>query len=412
MDVYKNLLNKEILENIELPENLDELVIESVEKGYERMRQKKEQKKAAMVKRAAVILGIVAGGGLISIPVKAFVTSLVQERMEKIPQEELAESLDNVDAQQAEADSYSREYTDGEKERLAGLSKAYNQGTFPQGGLRQEETADKDLSGELYFAKDTATFYLPERELTDEELLQIIDFTTKRDYALEQRYEQEYGEERDRQQLEAKEELEAAGGLTEEKAKELGKEWLQKLYGETGEGMELSFYLDETENGPAYMFGYYLRSIRNCTILLDAQDGAIIRTDWNVVADDMDTQVSTASAEEKADELYQTARDTLENQLGLKADYEKVVMAYNDEDGMLGNLNGVSFIFVEADGRAHVVVMSAVSDKMKEYRARDSYESVEKEREARNAASAVRNGGEPKGRMIYKEMPVAGAGGN
>jgi hypothetical protein len=36
------------------------------------------------------------------------------------------------------------------------------------------------------YARDTGCFYLPERALTDEELLQILDFNSKRDFALEQ----------------------------------------------------------------------------------------------------------------------------------------------------------------------------------------------------------------------------------
>lgn len=405
MNVDKNLTKEDILENIELPDNLEQLVIDSVEKGYEHMKQKKEQKQASMVKRAAIILGITAAAGVISVPVKAFVTSLVQERMEQIPPEKINDSLENLDAQQTEADSYSREYTSGEKERLADLSQAYNQGTFPQNEVRQEKTADQTITGELYFAQDTSTFYLPARELTDEEILQIIDFATKRDYAVTQRYEQEEGAERNQQQQEAKKELAAAGGLTEEQAKELGKEWLQKLYGETGEGMELSFYLDEKDNKPVYMIGYYLRSIRNCTALLDAQDGSLISTHETMVTDDMETVVSIAAMEEKTDTLYQTAKETLVNQLGLKDEYEKVIMAYHDDDGKLGRLNSVCFIFVKSDGSAHEITISAVRGKIMAYQSWESYEACQAEKEAWIASTAVKNGGKPKGRLVYKEIP-------
>ena len=62
----------------------------------------------------------------------------------------------------------------------------------------------------------------------------------KRDYVLSQRTSQEYEEQR----REAREEIAAEGGITEEKAIELGKEWLNRLYGITGEGMELNHYPD------------------------------------------------------------------------------------------------------------------------------------------------------------------------
>ena len=50
---------KEILNSIELPDDLDRLIGDSVEKGYERMRRKTKIKKVSMVRRAAVIAGII-----------------------------------------------------------------------------------------------------------------------------------------------------------------------------------------------------------------------------------------------------------------------------------------------------------------------------------------------------------------
>ena len=108
----------------------------------------------------------------------------------------------------------------------------------------------------LYYAQDNSVFHLPERELTDEELLQIIDFQTKRDYVLSQRTSQEYEEQR----REAREEIAAEGGITEEKAIELGKEWLNRLYGITGEGMELNHYPDTDGDRHSYNVNFSIQS--------------------------------------------------------------------------------------------------------------------------------------------------------
>lgn len=405
MKADENRMAEKILENIELPENLDQLVADSVEKGYERMKRKKELKRAGMIKKAAVIVGIAAAGTSLSFPVRALVTSLVQERMEQIPQEELTQELENMDAQQAEANRYSRAYTAGEQERLESLSRAYNQGTFPQKELRQEKTSNQKVGTELYFAQDTATFCLPDRELTDEEILQIINFNTKRDYALAQRKEQEEGTESGQKELELKKELAAAGGLTEEKAKELGKGWLLKLYGETGEGMELSFYLEEEyprSQDPVYVIGYYLRSVRNSLVVLSAKDGSLIDTSETVAADELDAVVSTASAEEKAGALYQAAREALTNQLGMESDYEKVIMAYCDAEGHLGYLNQLTFLFVKSNGGVSEVTMSAVRDRMMGYREREDLEDYREEMERWLTGSAGANGSS--GTMVYKEM--------
>ena len=100
---------KEILNSIELPDDLDRLIGDSVEKGYERMRRKTKIKKVSMVRRAAVIAGIIAAGCLAAIPVKAWVSSLVQERMEQVPAEEQKELEKVTDSQTGNADTHSRE---------------------------------------------------------------------------------------------------------------------------------------------------------------------------------------------------------------------------------------------------------------------------------------------------------------
>ena len=123
---------KEILNSIELPDDLDRLIGDSVEKGYEHMRRKSKMKKVSMVRRAAVIAGIIAAGCLAAIPVKAWVSSLVQERMEQVPAEEQKELENVMDSQTVNADTYSREYTQEEKARDAELRKAYAGGTFPE----------------------------------------------------------------------------------------------------------------------------------------------------------------------------------------------------------------------------------------------------------------------------------------
>ena len=239
MDMKKNqhFNPGEIWESIELPDNLDLLIKNSVEEGYKRMQDKKKRTEKWRGKRMAAAVGIVVLGCAAAIPVKAFVTSLVQERMQHIPGEEIKEVESVMDSQEVNADSYSREYTQTEKERYGNLYRAYLQGTFPQGELRQEQTQKKETADSLYYARDTSTFCLPERELTDEELLQIIEFETKRDYVLSERTEPADITAEEKQ---AREQIAESGGITEEKAIALGTEWLHNLYGVSEKGMELN----------------------------------------------------------------------------------------------------------------------------------------------------------------------------
>ena len=77
MNVDKNLKQKDVIDKIELPEELDRLIEESVEKGYEIMKRNKVNKKAFMVKRAAIIIGILAVGGVAVMRVKGYVNCRV-----------------------------------------------------------------------------------------------------------------------------------------------------------------------------------------------------------------------------------------------------------------------------------------------------------------------------------------------
>lgn len=52
----------------------------------------------------------------------------------------------------------------------------------------QTESAEEAESLGFCFLVPNSTFYLPDRELTEEEMLQIIDFYAKRDYALAGQY--------------------------------------------------------------------------------------------------------------------------------------------------------------------------------------------------------------------------------
>lgn len=393
---------KEILDSIELPDNLDRLIGESVEKGYKRMQGKKKNKKAYMVKRAAVIAAVITAGCLAAIPVKAWVSSLVQERMEQVPEEELKEVESVMDGQMTDADSYSREYSQEEKAKYVELRKAYIQGTFPENELRQEKTADAALTDVLYYAQDTSVFYLPDRELTDEELLQIIDFQTKRDYILEQRTSREKEEEH----REAREQIAEAGGITEEKAIELGGEWLTRLYGITGEGMELNHYPDTDGDKPKYNVNFSIQSHAYYYFWLDSRNGELVCA-MNSMADDLDSEpLTTAVLEEKKEALCRTTEDYLTNQLGKEADYKRVVYSYREKDGRLDNFNQVRFYFIKEDGSAYEVTMNVSREAFSGFQLIDNYEEyVENYGKIREVAGGDgKTAAEPVSQPVYKDM--------
>lgn len=54
-----------------------------------------------------------------------------------------------------------------------------NEGVFPEGALKRIEAASEYNGNGVAFLASRGTFFLPEKALSDEEILQIIDFWEK-----------------------------------------------------------------------------------------------------------------------------------------------------------------------------------------------------------------------------------------
>lgn len=123
----------------------------------------------------------------------------VQERMHQVSQEEKEQYLYALNSSYASADSFSRELTAEEQSRLEELAEAYeNDGVFPEGQLLEIADVSGVAPDRICFLAETSTFYLPESALTDEDMLELIDFYVIREYSLlsgEQTQEYEVSEE-------------------------------------------------------------------------------------------------------------------------------------------------------------------------------------------------------------------------
>lgn len=121
---------------------------------------------------------------LFSISVSAAVGAYKQ-RMEAMNIQEMEEYFANIYTAQIGVDNYNRPYTAEEKARMKELTVSYEEeGMFPEKSLKMiSEVKEYKGSGVAFFG-DTATFFFPDKDMSDEELLQIIDFRHKRDYSL------------------------------------------------------------------------------------------------------------------------------------------------------------------------------------------------------------------------------------
>lgn len=175
-------------ERMAVPESLDAKV-ENILDGLETEKKDSKNTDGKRVNQTVRHYGfrrivILAAACLLLASVTVTASGLYRARMESMNHEKLETYFSGLQEADVAADSYSRPLTDGEKNRLEELRQAYlEEGYFPQKELAMLDSPEKYKKGVAFYAA-RSTFFLPEEEMTEEELLELIDFREKRDYSL------------------------------------------------------------------------------------------------------------------------------------------------------------------------------------------------------------------------------------
>ena len=143
-------------------------------------------------KKAGIAACALAAAALVCVPVSAKISDYVKERMEQMEPEEQTQYVEANNSQKmtkehdTEALLYSRYLSADENNRYAALWDKYrSEGLFPEGTLEIVEKLEDgvQITSPIYETYNREIF-LPDRDLTDEELLQMIDFSEKSAYAV------------------------------------------------------------------------------------------------------------------------------------------------------------------------------------------------------------------------------------
>ena len=111
--------------------------------------------------------------------------SLWQQRMMKMNQEEIENYFISIASSKAPSFRYNRVMTVEEKMLWEEMKCLYqNQGVFPKGSLIMLKYADEYNGKNIGYDRKSGTFFLPEKELNKEQILQIIDFQHKVEYSV------------------------------------------------------------------------------------------------------------------------------------------------------------------------------------------------------------------------------------
>ena len=350
---------KEVMNRVHIKSEMEEEILKNLmnETG-EQATQKKANKSSGWQKKVAVAAVALVAVGTVGFSANAIRNNLVKERMEAVPQVEMNEIIEDLDAAQVDADIYSRDLTSEEQSRRSALHSEYLNGRFPEKEIiRVKEKSDIVDKNTLCFVSKDSYYNIPDRELTDEEILQMIDFDEKRDYILRQRYEEMYADEiqeREAAEEAAKAELEAKGSITEEEAVIRAQEWLLKLFGKTPDGLEFNHYLMTDEDGnagehPAYMV-YYGVIHENYYFTISAEDGSLVDVTYSGGASErFADEMKVSDVEAKIPELAQTVEDYLRNNLDVPDEFKQVNYTYCVTGSDTVYTNMVRFCFVKED---------------------------------------------------------------
>lgn len=293
---------KEVMDKIHIKKEMEEEILKNVmnfKKENEQAGKNKEKRKMAGWQRkaaaAAIALAVVGVGGITTY---AIVGNPVKARMESMAEEEKEALLKEIDESTADATTYSRDFTKNELARQRELTMAYNKGRFPKKTIKRvesEEQVDKDT---LCCNPSIGYIYFPDRELTDEEFLQIIDYNHKVDYALRERAEKEYPEYTNKEEREAaKKQIKEEGGISEEEAITKAEQYLKTEYGLDSDGMELycyaclpeeaAIFTDEKLLGgkPVYHVTYSIQCVENYYFVISSKDGSLLTSSSSVASE-------------------------------------------------------------------------------------------------------------------------------
>lgn len=167
-------------EDVEVPDSYSKKVDETLQQLPEHEVKTCRRAKVRFAIAAAVCMCFVLSGTIFA------ASNYVRERMQAMTESEISDMISDLQNSPANIDSYSREFSEEEEERLEKLLPEYQtMGRFPEDDLKVVESQEMITADMLAFVAEDSKFILPERALTDEELLQIIDFRCKRDYSLQ-----------------------------------------------------------------------------------------------------------------------------------------------------------------------------------------------------------------------------------
>lgn len=174
---HNDRINNPIISNLTMSEEMKMNILENCKKGR---RTSDNLFRYSKVLATCLALFCICISGL---GVRAAI-SAVDERLQNMSEEEKNDYME-MNILGADADIYTRDFTESEVERILVLQEEYKNGRFPEETIAIVETVADVGDDELAVVKEDGKVHLPQGEMTDEQLLQLIDYDEKTRYTME-----------------------------------------------------------------------------------------------------------------------------------------------------------------------------------------------------------------------------------
>ena len=304
-------------------------------------------KVAAVIALCVVSLSLSIGAGA--------AINLYIQRMNSLNEEEMLTYNSEVQNTDKEADSFSRQLSKLERDKMLEFREEYEtEGRFPTKEILKVQKKSEVVHGELCFCVENSTFYLPKQELTDDELLQIIDFMEKRDYSVRKKN--------------SVSELPSSENekVSEDEAVEFAKKILADVYNLDITYAEEEIEFETTQNSKGEKLSSYFVYLKNrkwefdATVEIDSETGVLNGIDIDNKS--KEECISGIKVEKKRYQEYGSEIRQLYEHLQYGKNIKKMWVTYNYlEDGTL-NRGNVKYVIETEDGRGYVFIYSINAD--------------------------------------------------
>ena len=304
-------------------------------------------KVAAVIALCVVSLSLFIGAGA--------AINLYIQRMNSLNEEEMLTYNSEVQNTDKEADSFSRQLSKLERDKMLEFREEYEtEGRFPTKEILKVQKKSEVVHGELCFCVENSTFYLPKQELTDDELLQIIDFMEKRDYSVRKKN--------------SVSELPSSENekVSEDEAVEFAKKILADVYNLDITYADEEIEFETTQNSKGEKLSSYFVYLKNrkwefdATVEIDSETGVLNGIDIDNKS--KEECISGIKVEKKRYQEYGSEIRQLYEHLQYGKNIKKMWVTYNYlEDGTL-NRGNVKYVIETEDGRGYVFIYSINAD--------------------------------------------------